>query len=267
MESADNLTSDAWSWTDTAKIYAAFSERHDRYQQANAALVHHACMESDLRVLDFAAGTGQTARCVLDMLHDKGRILCCEPSSAMRAEGERGLSDPRVSWAADPPSQERFDRVLCGAGIWQCQPLNEAIASLADLLDIGGALCFNIPAAYLGVPDDPGGGRDPYLLELINQLADPDRVSTAEPLDLPTPAGMARMLTDAGLRPEAWQMKLKLTQAAFRDWMKIPVINQPFFEGLTVAERVRRIDAAYAQVDPESWRWEAWLGWTAWRDR
>ena len=45
-------------------------------------------------------------------------------------------------------------------------PLDRTIERLATLVAPGGALCFNIPAAYLLEADEPGGGRDPRLIHL-----------------------------------------------------------------------------------------------------
>ena len=131
-------------------------------------------------MLDVAAGTGRTAEAVLPHIGDRGTVLCVEPARAMRDVGARRVRDARVSWTDELPDEGTalFDRVVCGAGMWQLLPLERTVARLAALLTGCGAIIFNIPAQYLLEPDPPGGGRDPLLLELptlVERVARPDR--------------------------------------------------------------------------------------------
>jgi hypothetical protein len=71
-------------------------------------------------------------------------------------------------------------------------------------------------------------------------------------------------LAAAGFRAERWYLRQRFTQAAFRDWLKIPVLTDALLPELDAASRARRIERAYRSTDPLSWRWEAWYGWTAW---
>jgi DNA-binding transcriptional MocR family regulator len=146
-------------------------------------------------------------------------------------------------------------------------PLREAIGRLAALVAAGGALSFTIPALYLGEPDDPGGGRDPLLLELLALVAD-GRVPQASPQPPPPSSEEVEALCEAaGLRPERWTLRRIVTQAEQRDWLKIPVLTDRLLPELAPEERSRAIDAAFSRTDPGSWRWERWYGWTAWRRR
>src|SRR5215471_1072407 len=148
-----------WNDPETAAYYEAFCRRHSRYARANAALIAHARIAPGMRLLDFAAGTGRTAEAALRRLGESGSVLCVEPFFGMRAEGMRRITDSRVQWSASlPEASESFDRVLCGAAIWQMDSLCETFRTLAALLRPGGALCFNIPAAYLLEAEEPGGG-------------------------------------------------------------------------------------------------------------
>jgi SAM-dependent methyltransferase len=266
----DKVISDdlyGWNHTWTARLYEQFNEHHGRYVEANAALVSHAFIEPDQRLLDFAAGSGRTAEAALPYLDHRGHILCVEPAAAMLAMGRKRLADPRISWASELPATMSFDRVLCGAALWQVGSLENSLEELAGLISPGGALCFNIPALYLGQPDQPGGGEDPWLLALLAVLQG-ETAATVEAeaskaiLD---DAQVESLLEAAGLRPESWSFRVQLTQAAYRDWLKIPVLTNRLLPGLRPQERVRRIDEAYRQVPKDSWRWERWLGWTAWK--
>jgi SAM-dependent methyltransferase len=249
-----------WDHPDTARYYEAFSEAHGRYREANLALTGAACLGPGHRVLDLAAGTGRTAEEALDLGCE---VTCVEPAGAMRDAGMRRL--PNVRWLAGWPAfGERFDRVLCGAAIWQMMPLAETFARVAELLEPGGAFAFNVPSLYLGEADEPGGGSDPRLLELAARLAG-GRIPAAAAMEAPPGADqIERLLREAGFLPARWCARSRLTQAALRDWMKIPVLTDALLDGMSADDRAALVDAAYAQCDPASWRWEAWTGWTAW---
>jgi len=221
-----------YSWDDpwTAHFYELFNRRHRRYALANEALIGHAALAPGQRVLDFAAGTGRTAGTALPLLGQDGTILCLEPAGAMRAAGEARLVDPRVRWTESLPAGLLFERILCGAAIWQVDSIEATITALAARLSPGGALCFNIPALYLGQMDEPGGGGDPWLLALPALLSDGSQtgafagdfpgvqdselareVAPSAPSD---EASITRFLETAGLRPHTWSFRQRLTQKA-----------------------------------------------------
>jgi len=259
-----------WDDPQTPVYYEAFCRMHSRYTRANAALISHAQIEPGMRVLDLAAGTGRTAEAVLRRLGDDGRIVCVEPSAPMRAEGVRRVTDTRVEWRATlPEAMGPFDRILCGAAIWQLEPLDETIRNLGGLLCRGGALCFNIPALYLLEPDEPGGGGDPLLLALPALLATnagPARDMSQQQTRQRLEGGAIRSwLREAGLRARSWTFRVRLTQEAYAAWLKIPVVAGRMLAGLAPGERARRIDAALNAVDRSCWKWERWRGWTAWK--
>jgi hypothetical protein len=123
-------------------------------------------------------------------------------------------------------------------------------------------VCFNVPSLYLGEPDEAGGGRDPLLLELPALLSRGHDVATAA-VPLPDADDIEACLSRAGLRPRRWTFRMRLTQAAYRDWLKLPVLTDWMLGDVDADERARQIDEAFARVDPASWRWERWTGWTA----
>ena len=250
-----------WDHPDTARYYEAFSETHGRYREANLALTGAACLERGQRVLDIAAGTGRTAEAALDWGCE---VTCVEPAGVMRDAGRQRL--PQVRWLAGWPAPgDRFDRVLCGAAIWQMMPLGETFARVAELVKAGGGFAFNVPSLYLGEADEPGGGSDPRLVELVVRLAG-GRTPVAAAMEAPPGVDETeRLLREAGFAPARWCARSRLTQAALRDWMKIPVLTDALLDGMAADDRAALVDAAYAQCDPASWRWEAWTGWTAWR--
>jgi SAM-dependent methyltransferase len=264
-----------WDHPDTADRYEHFCRHYARYRRANEVLVREAELVTGLRVLDFGAGTGRTASAALTRLGRDGTIVCVEPAAAMRAAGQRRLQDSRVTWRADLPChrQERvaFDRVLAGAVIWQLDSVDDGICQLAALLRPGGALAFNVPALYLGEPDDAGGGADPLLLDLMTLLACESAARRAWTESTPPAAWQYRRddidaaLQRAGLRYRTWEFRHRLTQVAYARWLSIPVVTDWLLAEVDAAERQRRIECTLDAVDRDSFKWERWRGWTAWK--
>lgn len=260
-----------WNDPSAPAYYEAFCRTYSRYEHANRALISHARLRPGMQVLDLGAGTGRTAEMALARLGPEDRVLCVEPSRPMRLEGVRRLKDSRVEWRARlPKSNSSFDRILCGAAIWQLDSLPEIVHNLARLLRSGGALCFNIPALYLLEPDEPGGGNDPFLIELPARLMMPvlaARRATPSQVREPLDQGqVTACLTASGLRPNPpWTFRSRLTQEAYAAWLKIPAVAGPALAQLPARERARRIDNALDSVDRSSWKWERWKGWTAWK--
>jgi hypothetical protein len=150
---------------------------------------------------------------------------------------------------------------------------------------------------YLCEPDEPGGGRDPLLLELpallgagmaavspaVSNSADESAglrggqaMSESSAAALRCPDGgesqavltrreWSALLRRAHLRSQSWSFRYRLTQRAYADWLKIPVLTERLLPGVDPAERARRIDSALAAADRDSWKWERWRGWTAWK--
>ena len=262
-----------WNHPDTARHYAQFQRRFSRYRQANQKLVQHAALAPGMKILDVGAGDGDTTAAALAHIGERGTVLCFEPANAMRALGKTSLTDHRVAWTSRwPVSPARFDRVLCGAAIWQILPLQTTFRKLFKLLREDGCFCFNIPALYLGKPDPPGGGRDPLLMELPASLA-----TQASRLSSPTPGvsdncekladsdSIDALLSAAGFQAQRWHFSMRLDQRAYREWLKIPPTTDHLLHGFNARERARLIDRAFESVDSSSWRWERWVGWTAWK--
>ncbi len=253
-----------WDDAATVEYYEAFCRSFSRYAIANRALVKHAQLAEGHRVLDVAAGTGRTAEMILGAVGESGSVVLVEPAGAMRRVGQRRVADARVTWrAAMPHPQKHFDRILCGAGIWQFPSLAETVRDWAKRLAPGGALVFNMPALYVMEPDLPGGGEDPGLTALPALLMKGQAaVAAGKPMRA---TDVDAALRAAGLRARRWRFRLKLTQAAYAAWLKIPVTTEGMMPGVASEERARRIDAALTMVHRTSWKWERWIGWTAWK--
>lgn len=259
-----------WDNPRAVHYYDRFCEEHDRYARANAELIAHSSLATGMQVLDFGAGLGHTARAALTPIGGRGRVVCFEPCGVMREEGARRLADSRISWVAALPEETGvFDRVLCGASIWQPQPLSHTLLRLSTILKPEGALCFNIPALYLGEPDLPGGGRDPLLLELPARLQESRPEAAVPPTggarELLAPDDLEGLLVSLSLRPSRWTFEIPVTLATYRDWLKIPATTDRLLADLDPDARADLIDEASTTCDAGSWRIERWLGWTAWK--
>lgn len=278
---------DPWCHPVTPPAYEAFSARRDpdgvrggRYGRANLELVRHAALEPGMQVLDVGAGLGGTARAVLEELGPRGRVVCVEPSLPMRRRGRQGLVDPRVRWCAGLPEGETgFDRVTCGAALWQLRPLAGVVRGLAARLRPGGALVFTIPSLVLGEGDGEGGGGDPWFGEFLGELGERGgavRSGTATPKmpDLPDPDGLESVLRAAGLEPDGWEFRYRLTRSEYAAWLELPPVNHGLLSEVPPEERASLVERALAAVESrdraagvdEPWRWERWRGWTAWKE-
>jgi SAM-dependent methyltransferase len=256
------------SWSDpaTARAYEAFCAAHDRYAVVNAALARRAALAGARAVLDVGAGIGGTTAAALDHLAAEARVCCVEPSAAMRGRGRRRVTDPRVRWTHRLPAPPAtFDRVLCGASVWLLGTLDDVLPRLATLVAPGGALVFDVPAAYAGAPDRAADPLTAIPAWLVRRGYAHRRGATPEPRTVPDAHAVDAILAATGLRGERWWTRVRFTQAAYRDWLKIPVVSDGMLAGRAPAARARVLDAAFAAVDPDAWRWERWVGWTAWK--
>ena len=124
--------------------------------------------------------------------------------------------------------------------IWQLDSLDDWIPRLTSLLRPGGALVFDVPALYLGEPDEPGGGDDPLLLDLMTRLVSENAPSgRRESSELPPASAWRHRSEDveaalcrAGLRYRTWEFRYRLTQAAYARWLSIPVTTEGLFAGV-----------------------------------
>jgi hypothetical protein len=122
-------------------------------------------------------------------------------------------------------------------------------------------------------PDEPGGGSDPCLLSLPELLLEsPDAALSPNMDESHSPAPLTHnavtaWLRAAGLRPCSWSFRLRISQTAYANWLKIPILTEHLLKTLTPQTRAERINAALASADRSSWRWEGWRGWTAWKDQ
>lgn len=281
-------SADHWCHPATPLIYATFSASPEeggspdsRYGRANRELVRHAAIHRGMHILDVGAGLGGTARACLEDLGPRGQVSCVEPSPAMRKLGRELLHNRQVQWRSElPEAHPVFDRITCGSALWQLHPLIGALGELSARLRPGGALAFTIPSAVLGEEDPHGGDDDPWFASLVEELVRagqsgvPDRHSPFRDA-LPGPAGLEELLCEVGLKPDRWRFRYRLSRSEYASWLKLPPVNHGLLGGVSPEAAVSEVDRALASVESrdgrtgadEPWRWEGWLGWTAWKPK
>lgn len=251
-----------WGWDhpETARRYEAFCTRHARYRQANEELVARISFAPDAVVVDLGAGTGRTAD-EIRRAFDRGRILCVEPSNAMRAIGE--ARRPDVEWRGELPHLP-VDVVVCGAAIWQDADPTALVARIASILRPGGVFAFNIPALYLGIPDREGGGADPtlsaiplYLAQHAPPLQHDDQAGDASP-PIRSELAWRSLLEDAGFAVDIHAFEHTLTQTELRDWLSLPVLTNRLLGALDLEARDRLLEEALDASDRASFKYEGW---------
>ena len=92
-------------------------------------------------MLDLAAGTGGSTAALLPALGPQGRVDCVEPARAMAQAGRQRLgADARVRWLASLAAADGlYERIVCGAALWQCADLPALLRRLSRRLAPGGA--------------------------------------------------------------------------------------------------------------------------------
>ncbi len=253
------MSSAAWDHPSVLDAWKRFEARHDRYHLANASLASEAELEPSMSVLDVGAGTGGTTAALLPHLGPRAQVLCLEPAGAMR---EAGLQDPRVVWTDTWPERS-FDRVVCGAAVWLLGPLEQGLARLASHVAPGGALVFDIPAAYLGQPDPPGPQNDAWLTELPSRLVQGRAHAPTTRATLPGPQEVEDLLRAAGLAPRRWQVQTTWSNRALADWYRLPPVGLAMRPDLDAESLHEAVAQALSGLDPADHRPEPWLGWTA----
>ena len=247
-----------WEHPLTPPAYQRFERQWGRYAAMNRALAASLALEAGHTVLDVGAGTGETARALLG--EAPVAITAVEPSDAMWQSA--GLDLARARQLADV-GEARFDRVVAGACAWLLGPLPQALEPLVARVAPGGALSFAIPAAYVGAPDPPGEGPDPWLTALAAALVAGRTRTPEEIAPLPDAETLTAWLGTCG-RVDRWEVTWRWHSEALRDWFAVPPIGCAMRPDLPPEDLAAAVDRAWQAADRDSWRDERWLGWTLW---
>jgi SAM-dependent methyltransferase len=269
----DALT--GWDEEATAEAYAAFARAWPMYSATSLDLVRRARLDDSRLVVDLCGGTGVTAQAILELVPEHAGVLSLDTAAAMQRVGRRTLGDARLSWVTAPAEAlaehvpaHRVDAVVCNSGIWKTD-VPAVAAAVRRVLRPGGRFVFNIGGSFAGLtrPDGRSVRTQPSLDALIHRIAARDYGHTPPPVTSDGPklplATVTRHLADAGLTLVDSEVKTQHTTMAERKaWLSIPVFARPA-GAFTHEQRMRMLEAAYAQTTPGETAVTRWLVVTA----
>ncbi len=127
---------------DSAKHYEAIAKwgwfnSGDWYRRM---ALRRAGLRAGMNSLDVAAGTGITARAILDIVGEQSLVTCVEPSAGMIAESKKQLDCEHIQAGAEdiPLSSEQYDFLTMGFALRHVDQLDKAFAEYCRLLKPGG---------------------------------------------------------------------------------------------------------------------------------
>ncbi len=118
-----------WGWLGSGHSY-----RKDALRRAGLKL--------GMKVIDVAAGTGPTARAVIDIVGRDDLVTCIEPSAGMLAESKKLISSVHHQAMADdmPVDDEAFDFLTMGFALRHVEDLGSAFAEFHRVLKPAGSV-------------------------------------------------------------------------------------------------------------------------------
>ena len=108
-----------------------------------------------MNTIDVAAGTGITARAILDIVGDKHLVTCVEPSAGMIVESKKLLDCEHIQAEAEsmPLEEQQYDFLTMGFALRHVDNLDEAFIEYCRVLKPGGkALILDVTT-----PENPLG--------------------------------------------------------------------------------------------------------------
>ena len=116
-----------WGWFGSGQSY-----RKDALRRAG--------LKPGMKVIDVAAGTGPTARAVIDIVGREDLVTCIEPSAGMLAESKKLISSVHHQAMADdmPVDDNTFDFLTMGFALRHVEDLGSAFAEFVRVLKPGG---------------------------------------------------------------------------------------------------------------------------------
>lgn len=131
-----------WGWFNSGDWYRRMALRR-------------AGLRAGMKTIDVAAGTGITARAILDIVGDKHLVTCVEPSAGMIVESKKLLDCEHIQAEAEsmPLEEQQYDFLTMGFALRHVDNLDEAFIEYCRVLKPGGkALILDVTT-----PENPLG--------------------------------------------------------------------------------------------------------------
>lgn len=131
-----------WGWFNSGDWYRRMALRR-------------AGLRGGMKTIDVAAGTGITARAILDIVGDKQLVTCIEPSAGMIVESKKLLDCEHIQAEAEsiPLDDAQYDFLTMGFALRHVDNLDKAFAEYCRVLKPGGkALILDVTT-----PENPVG--------------------------------------------------------------------------------------------------------------
>ncbi|MEO0975011.1 MAG: asparagine synthase-related protein, partial [Pseudomonadota bacterium] len=148
-------------WTRGADRYASAALNLTTYTASNALLAKVADLRPGMAVIDLACGTGATSRAAFAVQPALARVFAVDWSAPMLDEARGVLAGLPVLFQQAPAGalapalgphlgEDRVQRVLCNAALFQFPDYEGVLADLRLLLDDDGRFAFTVPMPTQG---------------------------------------------------------------------------------------------------------------------
>lgn len=254
-------------WDKSVDVYHAYAQRKDtQYWQTSRTLVELAQVKPGHVVVDLAAGTGVTTKCLLEMEPEVSQVYAVDRSQPMLDRAKEYVQHERVTYVcagaedlalAVPPL---VDRVLCNSAFWHFPNRGAVLTAIHSVLQPDGLFAFNLPHNFI----DVGGvsHRSRFVREMFIEM---EKRGLAQKRTLTPPIAQADLiaqLTDAGLRIVT-EHRAEFPSKDVRDsadFFKIPAVA-PFFDGVPDTVRDEILETVAERLEQEGYEvpYNTWM--------
>jgi ubiquinone/menaquinone biosynthesis C-methylase UbiE len=244
-----------WRGWENAEIYDRFVREHRIYTWLNERLVERAGLEKARRVLDLGCGTGATTQACLRRLGSMAEVVGLDGSDEMVALARTQTMDPRARFVVSDAAAVHeavsgtFDRAVSNAAFWQFPRMDRVLASLAQVLEPGALLVFNVPAERIEGRSQPFHPFQLALARTIEEHTGEPFASTSTSFD----PGQLREFAEAqGFHVQQEdRVTYEGLQEEFMELMSIPAMINPLTPDLGDEETQQVLEEARAATEPK----------------
>ncbi len=254
-----------WDSALNAEAYDGFVRENGVYAALGRELVQRAEVDSALRVLDLACGTGAATEAALATLPADGEVVAMDASAEMVSVARAQIADPRVRFEVAPAADLArvaagpVDRVVCNAAFWHFPAPRPVLRAVAQVLDpVGGVLAFNVSAALVRGEAAPLFPFQVTLTQLIEEAS--GGTSQGQPVEV-DPAALDQVLAEEGFEPaEQWRYTYRCAQRELMDLLEVPALLEPLTPELDPPRREEVLREARRRSDPGAPVEVPWIG-------